>query len=64
MKGKVLDIVIDLRKKSKTFLKYHSEIIKEDDSKTILIPKGFAHGFLTLEDNCKLLYHTANYNPI
>ena len=64
VKGKVLDIVIDLRKKSKTFLKYHSEIIKEDDSKTILIPKGFAHGFLTLVDNCKLLYfHTANYRP-
>ncbi len=64
VKGKVLDIVIDLRKKSKTFLKYHSEIIKEEDSKTILIPKGFAHGFLSLVDNCKLLYfHTANYRP-
>ncbi len=64
LKGKVLDIIIDLRRKSKTFLKYHSEIISEDDNKTILIPKGFAHGFLTLVDNCKLLYfHTASYNP-
>ena len=53
-----------MRKKSKTFLKYHSEIIREDDNKTILIPKGFAHGFLTLVNNCKLLYfHTANYSP-
>ena len=64
LKGEVLDIIIDLRKKSKTFLKYHSEIIREDDNKTILIPKGFAHGFLTLVNNCKLLYfHTANYSP-
>ena len=63
LKGKVLDIIIDVRKNSKTLLQFNSEIISEDDDKTILIPKGFAHGFLSLVDNCKLLYfHTANYN--
>ena len=62
LKGKVLDFIIDIRKNSKTFLKFHSEVISENDNKTILIPAGFAHGFLSLVDNCKLLYfHTANY---
>ena len=62
LNGKVLDIIIDLRKKSPTFLKIHSEILSEKDNKTLFVPKGFAHGFLSLVDNCKLLYfHSENY---
>jgi dTDP-4-dehydrorhamnose 3,5-epimerase len=59
--GKVLDIVIDLRKNSKTFLK--SYVLELDSSKLnmILIPEGFAHGFQTLTDNCTMLYLHSNF---
>jgi dTDP-4-dehydrorhamnose 3,5-epimerase len=59
--GKVHDIVIDLRKDSKTFLK--SYVLELDSSKLnmILIPEGFAHGFQTLTDNCMMLYLHSNF---
>lgn len=59
--GSALDIVIDLRRGSETFLKnIHVKITK--NNKMIFVPKGCAHGFLTLEDNTELLYHhTAFY---
>lgn len=59
--GKVLDIVIDLRKDSKTFL--NSFTVELDSSKLnmILIPEGFAHGFQTLTDNCTMLYLHSNF---
>lgn len=59
--GRVLDIVIDLRKDSKTFL--NSFAIELDSSKLnmILIPEGFAHGFQTLTDNCMMLYLHSNF---
>ena len=63
LQGKIFDIIIDLRKKSPTFLKAHCEILSEKDKKTLFVPKGFAHGFLSLVDNCKILYlHTERYN--
>lgn len=61
LKGKVLDIIIDVRKNSKTLLQFNSEIISEDDDKTILIPKGFAHGFLSMSDSTQVIYKTDNY---
>lgn len=62
LKGKVFDVAIDLRKGSKTFLKWHAEILSDQNLKSIVIPEGFAHGFQTLEDNCELLYlHSAFY---
>jgi len=62
IKGKVLDIAIDLRKDSNTFLKHFSFELSEDNKKMILLPEGFAHGFQTLTDNCELLYaHTKEY---
>lgn len=64
IKGKVLDMVIDIRKNSKTFLKLFSIELSQNDHKMLLIPNGFAHGFLTLEDNSELLYlHTQEYVP-
>lgn len=48
VKGKVQDVVVDLRKGSKTFGKHFSIILSEKNKKQLLIPKGFAHGFLTL----------------
>ncbi|MDH5188155.1 MAG: dTDP-4-dehydrorhamnose 3,5-epimerase family protein [Rhodospirillaceae bacterium] len=63
IEGEVFDVAVDLRKKSPTFLQWHSEILSSDNSKIFYIPDGFAHGFQTLSDNCKMLYfHTFPYN--
>lgn len=62
--GAVLDIVIDLRKSSETFLNWISLELNPDNKKMIYIPEGFAHGFQALTDNCELLYHhSAFYTP-
>jgi len=62
--GKVLDIVIDLRRNSTTFLKNFSLELDSQNLNMLLIPEGFAHGFQTLTDNCQMLYlHTNFYNP-
>ncbi len=63
VKGKVLDIVVDLRKKSPTYGKNFSIIIDGIEKKMLYIPVGFAHGFLTLEDNTIFSYKCSNiYN--
>jgi len=64
IKGKVFDVIVDLRKNSKTFLKIFTIELNEEKLNMILIPEGFAHGFQTLTDNCLMLYlHTNFYNP-
>ena len=61
-KGKKFDVMIDLRKNSPTFLKWYGEILSRDKMNMIYIPKGFAHGFQALEDDCELIYlHTNAY---
>lgn len=63
LKGKVFDVAVDLRSESSTFLKWHSELLSENNNKTLAIPVGFAHGFQTLTEECEMLYlHTAAYN--
>ncbi len=62
LRGEVWDVAVDLRAGSKTFLKWHAEILNENNHRALLIPEGFAHGFQTITDNCTLLYlHTAAY---
>jgi dTDP-4-dehydrorhamnose 3,5-epimerase len=62
IKGEVLDIALDLRKDSPTFLHWHAEILSESNRRSLLIPEGFAHGFQTLTDDCEMLYlHSAPY---
>jgi|TARA_B100001964_G_C13861275_1_gene434568 dTDP-4-dehydrorhamnose 3,5-epimerase len=61
LKGKIFDVVVDLRKNSKFYKKYKSFILKESDNLQLLIPKGFAHGFCTLENNTQILYKTSNF---
>ena len=58
--GSIYDVFIDLREKSENFERCGSYILSEDDG-FLLIPKGFAHGFLTLTDNTKVLYKVDNY---
>ena len=62
LKGKIWDVVVDLRHNSSTFLKWHSEILSENNSHSLLIPKGCAHGFQTLVDDVEILYfHSSHY---
>ena len=57
------DVIIDLRKGSDTFMKWHGETLSSENRRMIYIPEGFAHGFQTLEPNCELLYfHTECYS--
>ena len=64
LRGSILDIVIDLRKNSETFGKYFSIELNEKNKKMLFIPRSFAHGFLTLEDNTEIFYKCDNfYNP-
>jgi len=61
IKGKVLDIAVDIRKSSPTFGKYIAEILSSDNKKQLYIPEGFAHGFLTLSNTSEFLYKTTNF---
>ena len=62
LEGQVYDVAVDLRPSSPTYLKYFGIHLSAKKSSTIVIPKGFAHGFQTQTDNCELLYfHTASY---
>ena len=64
LKGKILDIGIDLRQNSKTYLKHVKQEISKKNKYIILIPEGFAHGYQTLTNNVELLYiHSNYYNP-
>jgi len=63
-KGAILDVVVDLRKESGTYLKNISVELTESNYKSICIPKGCAHGFKALEDNTITVYNVATeYNP-
>jgi dTDP-4-dehydrorhamnose 3,5-epimerase len=61
LKGSVYDVALDIRKDSPTFLQWHSEILSDSNGKCMYIPKGFAHGFLTLVDNCEILYFHSEF---
>jgi dTDP-4-dehydrorhamnose 3,5-epimerase len=59
--GEVFDVAVDLRKGSSTFGKWVSHTLSGDNRKMFYIPKGFAHGFQTLTDNCELQYFMSEY---
>jgi dTDP-4-dehydrorhamnose 3,5-epimerase len=61
LKGSVFDVALDIRRNSPTFLKWHGEILSESNSKCMFIPKGFAHGFVTLVNNCEILYFHSEF---
>ena len=61
LKGKILDVVVDARKNSKTYGKYHKVILSDKNGKNFFIPKGFLHGFLGLEKENIVLYGCSNY---
>ena len=61
IKGKIFDVVVDLRKKSKTYGKSFSVILSEKNAKSIFIPPGFAHGFCTLSKENYIVYSCTKY---
>jgi len=64
IKGGIIDVIVDVRKKSSTFLHHIKVELSALNKKMILIPEGCAHGFQTLEDNTELIYHhTEMYAP-
>ena len=61
IKGKIFDVVVDLRKNSKTFGKSFSVVLSQKNCKSIYIPPGFIHGFLALESENIVIYGCTNY---
>jgi dTDP-4-dehydrorhamnose reductase/dTDP-4-dehydrorhamnose 3,5-epimerase len=60
-KGKIFDVAVDLRKGSSTYKKWIGVELSKDNKKQLLIPKGFAHGFLTLTDDVEVQYKVDEY---
>lgn len=61
VKGRILDVVVDIRKNSKTFGQHFSIELTATNLKQLFIPRGFAHGFIVLEDNTVFSYKCDNY---
>lgn len=61
IKGSVIDVAVDLRKKSPTYGKHYAVELNESNFLQMYIPEGFAHGFLTLEDHTIFFYKCSNY---
>ena len=59
-KGRIWDVAVDLRKSSSTYLKWFGVELTEENHKMLLVPQGFAHGFITLEANCEVQYKVDN----
>lgn len=65
VKGSVMDVAVDIRKNSPTYGKWESRILSEENKEMFWIPEGFAHGFITLEDNTVFSYKCTNvYNKL
>lgn len=61
LRGKILDVIIDLRAGSPTFCEHFKIELSEENHLMLLVPEGFAHGFLTLEADCQVFYQVNNY---
>jgi len=64
IRGSLLDVIIDLRPNSATFMQHYSVELSAENRKALFVPKGFAHGFITLEDDTEAFYLvTERYAP-
>ncbi len=61
IKGKVLDVAVDIRRNSHTFGQYVAVELSSENKKQLLVPRGFAHGFVVLEDDTIFAYKVDNY---
>ncbi|WP_321328354.1 dTDP-4-dehydrorhamnose 3,5-epimerase family protein [uncultured Ilyobacter sp.] len=60
LKGKIMDVTVDIRKDSPTYKNVFKIILKERDNRILMVPKGFAHGFISLTDSV-VFYKSSNY---
>jgi dTDP-4-dehydrorhamnose 3,5-epimerase len=64
VRGGIFDVAVDLRAGSPSFLNWHAEILSAENARSLMIPRGFAHGFQTMTGDCELIYlHSHNYVP-
>lgn len=61
LRGSVLDVAVDIRPGSKTFGKHVAYVLKASSRELLFIPRGFAHGFLALEDETEFMYQVSDY---
>lgn len=62
--GQIFDVIVDLRKNSKTYLKWHGTELTAENRYALYVPAGFAHGFLTLSDKSEVFYMIGEeYHP-
>lgn len=61
IEGEVFDVVVDIRRASRTFGQWIGELLNAENKKQMWIPVGFAHGFFTLSETAELLYKTTEY---
>ncbi|MFA6160302.1 MAG: dTDP-4-dehydrorhamnose 3,5-epimerase [Parcubacteria group bacterium] len=59
--GKILDVIVDLRRNSETFGKWEAFELSAENFQMLFVPQGFAHGLMTLEDNTEVLYKADNF---
>jgi|TARA_B110000438_G_scaffold235800_1_gene232677 dTDP-4-dehydrorhamnose 3,5-epimerase len=64
LSGEIFDVAVDIRKKSPTYGKFVTEILSENNHRSLYIPEGFAHGFSVLSKNANIIYKISNdYSP-
>ena len=61
IKGRGIDVMVDIRKDSPTYGQYDKVELSEDNFNIVWVPPGFAHGFMSLEDDTHLIYKTTSY---
>lgn len=59
--GAIYDVMLDLRPDSPTFKQWVAEVLTSENRRMMYVPRGFAHGFLTLENNCEVLYQMSEF---
>jgi dTDP-4-dehydrorhamnose 3,5-epimerase len=61
LKGRILDVAVDIRRGSPTYGEVVTQELSAENFKQMLVPKGFLHGFMTLEDDCLVAYKVTDY---
>lgn len=60
-RGRIFDVAIDVRRGSPTYGHWHGEELSFDNGRQLWVPTGFLHGFMTLEDDCEIVYKCTDY---